>query len=76
MWRGLPMSYFLLGRASELWAYANGQVHPEFYLTRNCLTFFHEGIQVALENRSTASAVQVKCLASKSDQKRAWCTIA
>ena len=58
-WLGLAMSYFLLRGASELWAYANGQVHPEFCLTRNCLTFFHEGIQVAFENRSAASAVQV-----------------
>ena len=32
-------------------------------------------IQVTFENRSTASAVQVIFLASKSDQKRAGCTI-
>ena len=37
--------------------------------------FFHEGIQVTFDNRSTASAVQVIVLASKSDQKRAGCTI-
>ena len=30
MWLGLAVSYFLLWRASELWAHANGQVHPEF----------------------------------------------
>ena len=71
---GLAVSNFLLCRA-ELWAYANGQVHPEFCLTRNCLTVLHEGIQVTFENRSTASAVQVIFLASKSDQKRAGCTI-
>ena len=40
IWLGLAISYFLLCRASELWAYANGQVHPEFCLTSNCLTFF------------------------------------
>ena len=72
---GLAMSYFLLCRASELWAYANGQVHLEFCLTRNCFVFCHEGIQVAFENRSAASTVQVSCLASTSGQKRAGCTI-
>ena len=38
--------------------YANGQAHPEFCLMRNCLTFFHGGVQVAFENRSTATAAQ------------------
>ena len=52
-WLGLAVSYFLLCRASELWAYANGQVHQEFCLARNCLTFFRGGMQVAFENRST-----------------------
>ena len=65
---------FFSGTSSELWACANGQVHIEFYLMRNCLTFSHEGKQVPFENRSAASAVQVKCLVSKSHQKRAGCT--
>lgn len=30
MWLGLALSYFLLCRASELFAYTNGLVHPEF----------------------------------------------
>ena len=38
-------------------------------------SLFHEGIQVAFENRSAASAAQVNILVSKSDQKRAGCTI-
>ena len=75
MWLGLAVSYFLLCRASELWAYANGQVHPEFCLTRKFISSFHEGVQVAFENRAIATAVQVKFLASKCDQKRAGCTI-
>ena len=75
MWLGLAVSYFFLCRASELWAYPNGQVHPELCLTRNYLTFVHGGVQVAVEDRSTATAVQVKCWASKFDQKRAGCTI-
>ena len=72
---GLAVSYFLLCRASELWAYANGQLHPEFCLTRNYLTFFYGGVQMAFENRSTATVVHVKFLVSKCDQKRAGCTI-
>ena len=74
MWLVLQF-YFLLCRATELWAYANGYVYPEFCLTRNCLTFFHGGVQVAFEDRSTATAPQVKFLASKCDQKRGGCTI-
>ena len=72
---GLALSYFLLCRASELWAYANGKVHPEFCLTRNCLTFLRGEGQVAFENRSSVNAVQVRFVASKNDQKRAGCTI-
>ena len=75
MWLGLALSYFLLCRASELWAYANGQVHPEFCLTRSCLTFLRGEVQVAFDNRSIADAVQVRFLASKNDQKRVGCTI-
>ena len=72
---GFAVSYFLLCRASELWAYADGKVHPEFCLTRNSLTFLREGIQVAIENRSAASAVKVHFLASKSDRMGVGCTI-
>ena len=39
------------------------------------LSFFHGGVQVAFEDRSTATAPQVKFLASKCDQKRVGCTI-
>ena len=77
MWPCLALSYFLLCRASELWANANGKVHPEFCLTRNCLTFPRGQGQVAFENRSSTNTtvVQVRFLASKNDQKRAGCTI-
>ena len=37
---GLALSYFLPCRAPELWANADGKVHPEFCLTRSCLPFF------------------------------------
>ena len=31
---GLAVSYLMLCRASGLWTYADGKVHPEIYLTR------------------------------------------
>ena len=76
LWFGLAVSYFFWCIASELWAYADGQVHTEFCLTRNSLTFLHEGMQIAFENRSAAAALQVRRLASKSGQYRAGRTIA
>ena len=56
---GLAVSYyFLLCRTSELWAYAEGNVHPERCLTRVCLSF-SRGVQVEFENISTATVVQI-----------------
>ena len=75
MWLGLALSYFLLCRASELWAYVDGKVHPEFCLTRNCLTFFRGEVQVKFENKATANSVQVRFVASTTYQKREGCTI-
>ena len=75
MWLGLAVSYFLLCRASELWAYADGKVHPEFCLTREGLTFPPGGLQIEFGNRSTATAVKIRFVASNCDQKRAGCTI-
>ena len=75
MWLGLTMSDFLLCRASELLAYVNEQVHPEFCLARKCFFLFNEGVQVAFERRATATAAQGTFLASRFDQKRAGCTI-
>ena len=75
MWLGLALSYFSSCRASELSAYANGKVHPEFCLTRNCLTLFRGGAQVTVENRSIADSVKARFVASKPDQKREGCTI-
>ena len=76
MWLGLALSYFLLCRASGLFTYASGLVHPELCLTRACLTFSLGGIQViSLEERATADAVAVRFVASKADQNRKGCTI-
>ena len=67
MWLGLALSYFLLCRASELFAYANGLVHPDFCLTRGFLTFFRGNVQVNIEDRALADSVKVM-LASKTYQ--------
>ena len=70
MWLGLALSYFLLCRASELFAYANGLVHPNFCLTRDCLIFFRGDLQVNVEDRARADSVKVLFVASKTDQNR------
>ena len=60
MWLGLEVQYFLLCRPSELWAYASGQVHPEFCLTRNCRTFFQRstfGVREQIVRHSSAGEI-------------------
>ena len=61
----LALSYFLLCRASELFACANGLVHPDFGLTRGCLTFFRGDVQGIIEDRARADSVKVLLMASK-----------
>ena len=75
IWLGLALSYFLLCRASEQFAYANGLVHPDFCLMRDCLTFFRGDVQVDIDNRARADSVKVLFVASKTDQNREGCTI-
>lgn len=77
IWLGLALSYFLLCRASELFAYANGLVHSDFCLTRDCLTFFRGDVQVvnSSEGRAGADSVKICFVASKNDQSREGCTI-
>ena len=64
----------MLCRASELFAYANGLVHPDFCLTRNCLTSVRGDVQVNIEDRARADSVKVLLVASKTDQNREGCT--
>ena len=74
MWLGLALTYFLFCRASELFAYTNGLVHPEFCLTRDCVTFFRGEVQVDIEERTSADSVKITFLASKADQNREGAT--
>ena len=70
VWTGLALSFHLLCRASEIWAYGNGLVHADFCLTRRDLAFFSGAFQLAWEERRAADRVEVTFRASKSDSKR------
>ena len=70
VWMGLALSYHLLCRASEIWAYGNGLVHPDFCLTRRDVVFFRGTAQVTWEDRRRADKVEVTFRAGKSDQNR------
>ena len=63
-----------MSRVGVMGVYADGNVHPKFFLTRHCLTLFRGKVQVAFVNRATAYSVQVWFVASKTDQKREECT--
>lgn len=69
MWCGLALSFYLLCRASEIWAFSVGLVHPDFCLTRRDLVFFGGASQLAWGDRRIADRVEVTCRASKSDNK-------
>lgn len=69
-WMGLALSYFLLCRASELWAYDHGLVHSDFCLRRENLVFFERSQRLAWHERRRADKVEVTFRASKSDQQR------
>ena len=49
-------------------------MHPDFWLTRNWLTFFRGDVQSNIENRTRADSVKVLLVASKTDQNREGCT--
>ena len=72
IWRGLALSFHILCRASEIQAYGNGLVHPDFCLTRRDLVFFAGAFQLPWEDRRTADRVEVTFRASKSDNTRLY----
>ena len=49
-------------------------MHPDFCLTRDCLTFFRGDVQGNIEDRARADSVKALLLASKTDQNREGCT--
>ena len=70
IWSELALSFHLLCRTSEIWAFGNGLVHPDFCLTRRDLVFFAGASQLAWDERRVADRVEVTFRASKSDNKR------
>ena len=70
MWLGPALPYFLLCRAPERFAYANGLVRPDSCLTRGCPTFCRGDVQVNIEDRARADSVKVLLAASKTDQNQ------
>ncbi|CAM9989498.1 unnamed protein product [Pylaiella littoralis] len=69
-WMGIALSYFLLCRASELWAYDDGLVHADFCLRRGTFVFFKGVYKLAWDVRRQADRVEVTFNVSESDQKR------
>ena len=75
VWKGLALSYLLLCRSSEIWAYGNRLVHSEFCLTRGDVTFCNGPTRFSGPDRKRADRVEVLFRASTADQKRVGATI-
>ena len=76
MWYSLALSYWLLCRASELFAYdAKGKVHEVYCLRRSSLSFSKDGVILDWSWRSIATHVHVTFAGSKADQMRKGATI-
>ena len=67
MWVGLALAYFLLCRASELFASDSGMVHPDYCFTRRDLTFFRGVQQLKWVDRREADKFKIWFGASKAD---------
>ena len=71
LWIGLAMSYFLLLRASELFAEnASGRVHDVYGLRRRDVAFFAGKVQLTGKERDRADRMEVHFRGSKGDQAR------
>jgi hypothetical protein len=71
MWMMLAVSYFFLGRASEMFAYNDGKIHKDFGLTRGDVSFFCGMVQLSTpELWRCADRVELLFRGSKGDQKR------
>jgi hypothetical protein len=76
VWYGLALSYLLLARASELFAYdGTSRVNEAYCLRRADLVFMKDGQQIEWSSRKSADAVMVTFRASKSDQQRRGATL-
>ena len=76
VWAGLALSFFLICRASELFAHDDTKlVHPEFCLTRRYLTFRQGSLILSWQDRERADRVEMMFRAPKADQTRRGATI-
>ena len=69
VWMGLALSYHILCRASEIWAYGNGLVHPDLSHEKG-LVSFRGTMQLDWKEKRQADKVEVTFRAGKSDQNR------
>jgi len=70
MWIGLALSYFLMLRASELFAGKKGVYHKVYCLRRGDVAFFRDNEQLGEGKRQEANKVEVRFRGSKGDQGR------
>lgn len=70
LWLGLAMSYFLLLRASELFAEKSGKIHGIYGLRRGDVAFFAGETQLTKRERHRADKMEVHMRGSKGDQAR------
>ena len=70
IWMRVALSFLLLCRASELWAYETGLVHSDFCSKRGDLSFFLGVERLAWQDRRGADRVEITFRASKAGQKR------
>lgn len=70
VWIGLALSYFLMLRASELFAGEKGEFHSIYCLRRGDVAFFRNNEQLGEGRRQEADKVEVRFRGSKGDQGR------
>lgn len=69
-WRGVFLSFCMLLRASEIWAYDGGKFHRDFCLRTGDVIFWRDGLPLPPHLRLGADEVRVRFRGSKSDQRR------
>jgi hypothetical protein len=76
VWRLMGIAYFLLLRASELWAYDDTKkVHATFGLTRSSLVF-KKGLEtLEWSRKEEGDRVEIRFLGAKNDQERVGHTL-
>ena len=68
VWIGLALSYFLMLRASEMFAGEYGEFHSIYGLPRGDVAFFRKNEQLGESRRQEADEVEVMFRVSKGNQ--------